>query len=211
MVSVLDFVDPALLETIQHRLQRKAVKKNQRLVRQGAAADAFYIIYEGQAEVIRHNLLDGSRHVIAHLGKGDSFGEEALLQGVSRNAEIRMRSDGEVGILGKQDFDELLRPAMAPGLSCAEALKLTESGIARWLDCRFEPEYNNGALADAIMMPLHQARQLASTLDDSLTYVAYCNNGRRSQAVTFLLRERGLQVRYLRGGLQACDADIELL
>ncbi len=212
MASVLDFVEADILNDIQKRLLKKSVKANQLLVRQGAMADAFYIIYQGEADVIRHHLLAVTRQVVAHLTEGDSFGEEALLQGISRNADVRMSSDGEVGVLSKRDFDELLRPVMAPGISLGEAKKLVDSGIARWLDCRFEPEYGNGTLPDAILMPLNQVRQQAHTLDTSLSYIAYCNNARRSQAVTFLLRERGLKVVFLEGGLTAYDLDeIELV
>jgi SulP family sulfate permease len=207
MASVLDFVAADILNEIQKRLVKKTVRRNQLVVRQGTAADAFYIIYQGEAEVVRHNIMAGTRQVIACLTEGDSFGEEALLQGISRNADVRMSSDGKVGVLSKKDFNELLRPVMAPGIQFNEAKKLTDSGVARWLDCRFEPEYSNGILTDAIRMPLNQARQRAHMLDVDLSYIAYCNNGRRSQAVTFLLRERGLKVLFLDGGLLAYKAD----
>ncbi len=212
MASVLDFLDANILNEIQKRLVKKTVRRNQLLVRQGAPADAFYIIYQGEAEVVRRNIMAGTRQVIARLTQGDSFGEEALLQGISRNADVRMSRSGEVGVLSKNDFDALLRPVMAPGIELDEAKKLTDSGVARWLDCRFEPEYSHGMLADAIRMPLNQVRQQAHTLDVDLSYIAYCNNGRRSQAVTFLLRERGLKVVFLEGGLAAYgSAQIELV
>ena len=203
--SVLDLIDPEHAEEIKQKMQRKQVRKGHVLVHQGATANEFFIIRQGEADVIRHNLLDGNRHFIAKLAEGDSFGEEALLQGISRNANVIMACDGEVDILSKQDFEQYLRPVMAPSITEKEATKLIESGIAKWLDCRFEPETINGTLEDAILMPLTKVRQAANELDKELTYIAYCNNGRRSQAVTFLLRERSLNVQYLERGLNGSN------
>jgi rhodanese-related sulfurtransferase len=203
--SVLELIKPELAQNIKQKLVTKTVKKGQTLVQQGDAASEFFIINKGEADVIRHNLLDGNHHLIAKLTGGDSFGEEALLQDISRNAEVRMSTDGEVGILSKQNFDEYLRPLMAPAINTKEAIKLIESGVAKWLDCRFEPEYNSGTLTGALLMPLTKVRQKAHELDDQTTYIAYCNNGRRSQAVTFLLRERSKQVVYLEGGLKSSE------
>jgi len=208
--SVLELIEPEFAEDIKQKLKTRKVKKNQTLVHQGDAANEFYIIYEGEADVIRHNLLDGNHHFIARLRGGDSFGEEALLQGISRNADVTMSTDGEVGVLSKQDFDKYLRPLMAPAITSQDAIKLVESGVAKWLDCRFEPEYINGTLTEAILMPLTKVRQKAHELEDDVTYIAYCNNGRRSQAVTFLLRERSKNVLYLEGGLKSSDLHLQL-
>lgn len=208
--SVLELIEPDLAKIIQQKLVTKKVKKGQVLVQQGDAASDFFIINKGEADVLRHNLFDGNYHLIAKLSGGDSFGEEALLQNISRNADVTMTSDGEIGVLSKQDFDKYLRSLMAPAISSKEAKKLIESGVAKWLDCRFEPEYNSGTLSDAILMPLTKVRQKAHELNDQITYIAYCNNGRRSQAVTFLLRERSKQVVYLEGGLKSSELNEQL-
>ena len=47
---------------------------------------------------------------LAELGGGESFGEEALISDAKRNATITMGRDGALGRLGKDDFEELLRP-----------------------------------------------------------------------------------------------------
>lgn len=59
-------------------------------------------------------------------------------------------------------------------------------------------------------MPLTKVRQKAHELNDQITYIAYCNNGRRSQAVTFLLRERSKLVVYLEGGLKSSELNEQL-
>ena len=52
------------------------------IVRQGARGDAFFVIAEGEAKVVRGN------RSIGRLGPGDFFGEMALLDGRPRSASV---------------------------------------------------------------------------------------------------------------------------
>ncbi len=84
-------------------MQAWAVSAGDDVVIEGQAGDYFYVIENGQAEVVR----GGS--AVARLVAGASFGEEALLQEVPRNATVRMVSDGRLLRLAKADFDRLLK------------------------------------------------------------------------------------------------------
>ena len=153
--------------------------------------------------MLRRNPFDSSVRHVATLGPGDSFGEEALLSGLTRNADVRMATDGELQRLDKDDFDKVVRPVMVPDVSLDQALRRTRERNVYWLDCRFPPEYEAGHLSDALLIPLDELRGRIGELDPAGTYIVYCDTGRRSAAATFLLRERNIDAYHLENGLEA--------
>jgi putative ABC transport system ATP-binding protein len=77
------------------------------IVRQGDAGDKFYVIRSGTVDVL---IGDGaSRRTVATLGKGDFFGEAALLTGEPRNATVVAKEDVEVYTLGKEQFQAVIQ------------------------------------------------------------------------------------------------------
>jgi putative ABC transport system ATP-binding protein len=77
------------------------------IVRQGAPGDKFYVIREGTVEVI---VDDGTApRVVAALGRGDFFGEAALLTGAPRNATVVAKEVVEAYTMGKEDFQAVIQ------------------------------------------------------------------------------------------------------
>jgi putative ABC transport system ATP-binding protein len=77
------------------------------IVRQGDPGDKFYVVKSGTVDVI---VGDGaSRRTVATLGKGDFFGEAALLTGEPRNATVVAKEDLEVYTLGKEQFQSVIQ------------------------------------------------------------------------------------------------------
>ena len=68
------------------------------VIRQGDPGDLFYAIADGEVEVIR----DGDR--VAVLGRGDGFGELALLLDRPRNATVRTLTDSRLYTLSPDEF-----------------------------------------------------------------------------------------------------------
>jgi len=66
----------------------------QAIVREGEAADFFYVIHSGEALVTQS--IEGRAQVIAQLGAGDYFGEVGLLHDVPRTATVLA---GETGVV----------------------------------------------------------------------------------------------------------------
>ena len=66
---------------------------------------------------------------------------------------------------------------------------------------RLPEEFAHGHLPGAINLPLAHVREGAKTLDSNGDYVVYCDTGRRSASATFLLTERGLNAKVIRGGV----------
>ncbi|MCB1083746.1 MAG: cyclic nucleotide-binding domain-containing protein, partial [Simkania sp.] len=73
---------------------------------EGDVGDYLYIIVNGQVEVF--NTIEGKENLIAKLGKGEYFGEMALLNQRSRLATVRCLTSVDVLALRKSDFGILI-------------------------------------------------------------------------------------------------------
>ena len=192
-------VPPANIQAIFMRMEELPVKNGDTIIKQGDDGDYYYIIKSGKCKVTRPSKT-GSELVLANLGDGDAFGEEALLSEAKRNANIIMTTDGMLMRLSKEDFNELLKEPMLSWVSNDEANKMVGEG-AVWVDVRLDSEHKNNGIEGSVNIPLFMLRMKADKLDSSKQYILYCDTGRRSSAGAFLLSERGLQTCCLKGGL----------
>lgn len=204
--SFLDVLPSDVRNKAESLFKRVTVKAGDFIIRQGDPGDSFYVLLEGEADVLKKNLFDTSVAHVASLSAGDSFGEESLLSGLTRNADIRMITDGELLRLDKEDFDRVVRPEMAPGITLNQARRAIREQGARWIDCRFEPEFESTHLEQAIHLSSDEIRLRVGSLEADRMYIVYCDTGRRSAAATFLLRERNINAFQLTGGLEAYPA-----
>ncbi len=79
-------------------------KSGETIVAQGEAGDAFYVILEGAVEVVLEDL-SGVEKQLDLLSEGDSFGEIALLEHVTRTATVRAIKPTRVLRLEKEHFE----------------------------------------------------------------------------------------------------------
>jgi CRP-like cAMP-binding protein len=194
-------VPPANILEIFRRLRARRCKEGEAIVTQGEQADCCYIIKEGVCEVaITLGGKSSEAMPVAMLEEGQWFGEEALLSGKPRNATVTMATDGVLMRLDRQDFDALLREPVIHTLDPADARQRIDEG-ARWLDVRTADEFDQQHLAGATNIPLGALRLKSRLLDPAGRYVAYCDTGRRSATAAFLLKNAGLDVFVLDGGL----------
>jgi MFS family permease len=82
-VALFDVLPLPALEDVARQLDHVIVPAGATVFSQGEEGDRFYVVMDGEAEVIG----DGRR--VAGLGPGDSFGEIALLRRVPRTATVR--------------------------------------------------------------------------------------------------------------------------
>jgi CRP-like cAMP-binding protein len=89
------------------------VPAGERLIQQGAPADAFYVIERGEASVTQD-----AEH-IRDLGDGDFFGELAMLRGGPRTASVVAETDMRVRVVRGSDFAHAMRkiPTLARSVS----------------------------------------------------------------------------------------------
>lgn len=72
------------------------------IVREGELGNYFYVVSDGEVEVIEHT--DGEGKVVRKIGPGGYFGEIALRQGIRRTASVRAVKETSVLALHRRDF-----------------------------------------------------------------------------------------------------------
>jgi uncharacterized protein YhbP (UPF0306 family) len=87
-------------------LQRVEARAGETIVRQEAPADKFFILVEGEAEIVRDEQPVGMLH------PGDLFGEAAIMRDQPRSATIRAKSDVKLLALGRDAFRDLVAQAL---------------------------------------------------------------------------------------------------
>ncbi len=194
-------VPAAHANTMFARFQPVPCQAGDVIIRQGEPAEDYYLIRSGRAEVTRARS-SGEPLVLAVLGTGEGFGEEALLTGDPRNASVTMLSDGLLMRLSKQDFDALIKAPLVKTVDLDETKRMLMAG-AQLVDVRLEEEYQQGTLRNSINLPLYLLRLKAQSLDLQTKYIIFCQHEERSNAAAFLLAQRGFDTYVLRGGLAA--------
>lgn len=81
------------------RLKPVEVRAGQTVVREGEPGDSFFLVAQGEMEVVAQS---GER--LSTLRAGDHFGEVALLRNVPRTATVKAVADGVLLSLNKNDF-----------------------------------------------------------------------------------------------------------
>jgi CRP-like cAMP-binding protein len=198
-------VPPMNIRQVLNRFQAEYVHSGKTILRQGELADSCYFIKEGVAGVYQSIDDKTSQELIAELGAGRFFGEDALVNHAARNATITMHSNGVLMRLAKEDFFLLLKSSAINSFNLAQAQKRVSDG-STWVDVRTQDEYEKGHSIYALNMPLNLLKLKSRMLDKDKHYIIYCNSGRRSEAATYLLKEDGFNVSLLAGGYKNYSA-----
>jgi putative peptide zinc metalloprotease protein len=98
-------------EAIVSHLVPQRYRRGTYVVRQGEQGDDFYLIRQGQAEVVQADG-DGWPRELAVLRRGDYFGELALLYDQPRSASVRALTPLEVYALDRESFAGTLAPLL---------------------------------------------------------------------------------------------------
>lgn len=102
----------AELTQVAEKMHARPFRDGEVFVRQGEDGELFYLLREGQAEVIVTE--NGRDNVVATLEAGQYFGERSLITGEVRNATVIGRGDGRLAVLSKAEFQQAL--SLAPNL-----------------------------------------------------------------------------------------------
>jgi CRP-like cAMP-binding protein len=95
------------LEAIADKFHIASLPAGTVIIKQGAPADAFYMVSKGEVEVTKKNRW-GQTATIAVKGDGGSFGEMALLTCSPRFCSVTAKTDVTLLRLLKNDFEEIV-------------------------------------------------------------------------------------------------------
>src|SRR4029077_4427795 len=118
MVPVFSALGERALEELAAVASTVKLRPGAWLFKEGAAADAVYVLRVGQLEIIR-KLADSGQETVNVLTRGAVLGELALLrERGGRRASVRALRDSELIEIERERFESLLRnePELALGL-----------------------------------------------------------------------------------------------
>ncbi len=184
-----------------NRMDAVEVSRGEEIMQQGEQGDYFYIIKQGKAEVWQKGLYDNEQQSVAILEPGDHFGEEALVTGGTRNASIKMLSNGVLLRLSADDFQELIAQPTLEEVDAASVLSLLEKQH-KILDVRYEEEYDEEHIPDVQLIPLPELRARLGELDPGQKYITVCLSGKRSAVAAMILKQNNFQAVGLKDGLR---------
>ena len=98
------------IATMAASLQTVQVAAGDVIVRQGAPADKFFIIIDGEVEVVHDD--DGAERRLATLGNGQFFGEMAILRDLPRMATVRAVAPTTLFAMERDAFRGLVAQSM---------------------------------------------------------------------------------------------------
>lgn len=96
--------DALLLNSVIMALHPATASAGEIIIHKGDPAQEMYLICHGEIEVI-----DGNGQVVQTLRDGDCFGEISLLISTPRTATVSARTPCDLFVLGKTDFNRILR------------------------------------------------------------------------------------------------------
>lgn len=104
------------LKKVAKLVEERRVPKGEVLVREGTLSREFFVVLEGTAEIS----VRGRRRAAS--GKGDFFGELAILGHTQRTATVTAVSDMRLGVIGAQELQDLLESEPQVALYMLRAL-----------------------------------------------------------------------------------------
>jgi putative peptide zinc metalloprotease protein len=107
------------LQVLYSRMASRKCAAAETIIRQGDEGEEFFIIRKGEFSVaIARDEEDGLERVMKGVMKeGEYFGEIALIKNIPRTATVTALTEGELLVLCKNDFQELLKECHALGRS----------------------------------------------------------------------------------------------
>lgn len=115
---------------------------NEYIFYQGDPGIALYIIREGEVKIVKNNE-KGSEMELARFGRGDFFGEMALMDRDVRSASAVAAIDSKLGVIFKPDLDNFIEKYPKRGVTILRGLSEIVATRLRILDNEFLTLYSN--------------------------------------------------------------------
>ncbi|HEY3335511.1 MAG TPA: Crp/Fnr family transcriptional regulator [Candidatus Limnocylindrales bacterium] len=119
-------VDVQGLDACLECLRLRRFKRDETVFHQGDPGDALYVVASGRVKVVLPAPETGEGAILATLGRGQFFGELAMLDGQPHSADVVALEPTETLVLGRADFERLCdsEPSIRRSLVLALAREL---------------------------------------------------------------------------------------
>ncbi|NNG14124.1 MAG: cyclic nucleotide-binding domain-containing protein [Gammaproteobacteria bacterium] len=189
---------PENIESVMALMQSIEVQTGETIIWQGEHDDGYYTVLNGHCRVSRRPHPLAEDILLAKLGPGASFGEEALITGATRNATITMLTQGVVMRLEKKYFLRYVVNELLNFHDYHSIIDKLRQG-AKLIDVRGEDEFKRNGYG--LHIPLPMLRLRLQKLSKGREYVFCCNDGHLSKAAAFIATQQGFKARVLQDGL----------
>jgi len=120
-VPLFESLDDEAARNLCQLLESIDSKENTFLFRAGDEGDVMYLIERGKVRICVQ-ATDGREMTLTELGRGDFFGEMALLDGQRRSADAIVAEDARLAVLSREHFLSFLRSSPDVALEMLTAL-----------------------------------------------------------------------------------------
>ena len=128
-MKIFTGVHLAKLMRIVRLIKGTRISAGRAVVTRGNPGEAFYIVLEGECEVMGVDE-NGHENVLATLPGGECFGEMSLITGEPASATVRAKDDATVLMISRDNFNQMLSiaPEIAITLARILAARLANTG-----------------------------------------------------------------------------------
>lgn len=102
-VPLFSHCSPGSLALVASRTDETSVSAERTLIKQGAPGDSFYVLLEGEADVV----VDGKHR--RTMGPGDFFGEISMLDRGPATATVTTKSPARVMVMSHAQFRDAIK------------------------------------------------------------------------------------------------------
>jgi rhodanese-related sulfurtransferase len=191
---------PINLQKILMKLEDVHFEQGEVILDQGSEGDYYYLIKNGQCQLSRKPSPKAKEIKLAQLATGDTFGEDALITGATRDLTVIALRDTSLLRLNKELFLSLIKEPSIKFVDYTQMQEAMKKG-AILLDVRTPDEYAGGHIEGSINEPFFLLRMQLKTLDREKPFIVVCGNGKVSEAAAFLLLNNKIEVTVLKGGM----------
>jgi len=190
---------PENIETIMALMETVEFSAGDYVINQGEQDNSYYTILNGRCRVTRRPHQLANEILLAELGAGASFGEEALISDSVRNANIQMITNGSLVRLEKKYFLRYVVNPLTNYVNYRSLIDKLRKG-AKLIDVRGADEFKRNG--HGLHIPLPMLRLRLEKLSKGREYIFCCNDGKLSTTASFLSMQQGFTTAVLKGGLE---------
>lgn len=185
--SLAEHLPNDVTHQILSKLEDQPVVAGETVMRANSWGDYFYIIKKGSANIQTHFNGSSKDERIA-IDAGGYFGDEGLIANTTQNATVTMTTDGVLGRLDSQSFNQLIKLQLVHPLPSTAKSDQTEIKV---VDVRLALEFRKGHYKGSHNIPVHFLRAQLSKLRPSKLYVIAPAHDSRADLATYIMRKAG--------------------